>query len=120
MKTAIRCLSIVVAMCACRAWADEPPAALRDPSVPPAVRERARNEPHAPHADLHAQVEAKLRRSFDAADIEHRGSITRDQARAAQLGIVADNFEAIDSAHTGRVTFEDYKRFLRARGARTF
>jgi len=56
---------------------------------------------------------------FDAADTERKGSITRDQARAARLAVVHDNFDAIDGARKGRVTFEDYKRFLRARGART-
>jgi hypothetical protein len=60
-----------------------------------------------------------LRERFDAADTERRGSITRQQARAARLAVVADNFDAIDELHAGRVTFEDYKRYLRARGART-
>lgn len=119
MKRIVRFACVVAAASAFAAWADEPPAALRDPWVPPAVRERARNAPHAPRADLRTQVEAKLRKGFDAADTQHVGSITREQARAAQLGIVADNFDAIDTARKGRVTFEDYKRFLRGRGART-
>lgn len=92
---------------------------LRDPWVPPGVRA----QPHPGHETrgeaLRAQVERKLRESFTAADTEARGSITRDQARAANLGVVADNFEAIDEGRMGRVTFEDFKRFLRARGART-
>ena len=32
---------------------------------------------------------------------------------------IAEHFDIIDSARAGRVTFEDYKRFLRAQGART-
>jgi hypothetical protein len=94
----------------------EPP---RDPWVPPSVRA----QPHSGHETrgeaLRGQVERKLRESFDAADAESRGSITREQARAANLGIVADNFDDIDATHSGRVSFEDLKRYLRSRGART-
>jgi len=96
-------------------------APLRDPWLPPGSRGAAQ----APQASelrgesLRAQVERKLRASFDAADIARRGSITREEAHAARLGFVADNFDAIDEARTGRVSFEDVKRFLRARGART-
>ena len=68
---------------------------------------------------LRAQVEGKLRRAFDAADTQHAGSITLEEARAAQLGYVVQNFGEIDVARTGRVTFEDVKRFLRSRGARS-
>ena len=68
---------------------------------------------------LRGQVERKLRETFSAADTEGRGTITREQARAANLGIVADNFDEIDAGRTGRVSFEDYKRYLRQRGART-
>ena len=99
--------------------ADAPtPAPLRDPYVPPASRASA-PMPETRGEALRSQVERKLRADFDAADIERKGSITRDQARAARLAVVHDNFDAIDGARKGRVTFEDYKRFLRARGART-
>ena len=91
---------------------------LRDPWVPPGARER----PHSGHETrgeaLRGQVERKLRESFEAADVESRGSITREQALAASLGVVADNFDAMDEGRTGRVSFEDFKRFLRSRGAR--
>ncbi len=40
------------------------------------------------------------------------GHLTREQARAASLGYVAENFEAIDRHRAGRVRFEDVKRFL--------
>ena len=67
---------------------------------------------------MQAQVERKLRESFDAADVARTGALTREQARAAGLGVVANNFERIDRAGKGTVTFEDVKRYLRARGAR--
>jgi hypothetical protein len=46
------------------------------------------------------------------------GSLTLEEARAAGLGFVAANFEAIDAARRGTVRFEDLKRFLKERGAR--
>ena len=69
-------------------------------------------------AALQAQVERKLRESFDAADVVRAGALTREQADAAGLGVVAKNFDRIDTAKTGRVTFEDLKRYLRGRGAK--
>ncbi|MEJ6020860.1 EF-hand domain-containing protein [Ramlibacter sp. PS4R-6] len=114
---------VVIAGLACVAAlaraGDGPVVAPRDPWVPPAVRA----QPHSGHETrgeaLRGQVERKLRESFEAADTEGRGTITREQARAAGLGVVADNFDAIDHARSGRVGFDDLKRFLRARGART-
>ena len=94
---------------------------LRDPWVPPEViakRASAQGlQQPSSGAELQAQVERKLRAGFDAADVEQRGSITREQAKSAGLGLIAREFERIDAARTGRVTFEDYKRYLRARGA---
>jgi hypothetical protein len=92
-------------------------AELRDPWIPPALRAVT---PAAPTtgAALQAQVERKLRARFDAADVEGTGALTREQARAAGLGLVANNFDRIDVGRTGKVTFEDLKRYLRSRGAR--
>jgi hypothetical protein len=92
---------------------------LRDPWVPPEVRAQPHQRNETRGEALRGQVERKLRESFDAADVEGRGSITREQARAANLGVVADNFDAIDAARSGRVSFDDLKRFLRSRGAKT-
>jgi hypothetical protein len=98
-------------------------APMRDPWVPPAVRAAAAASASTAGetrgAALHAQVEKKLRDGFDAADTQHAGSITRQQAQAAGLGMIAGNFEQIDTAKTGRVSFEDVKRFLKKRGAST-
>jgi hypothetical protein len=93
---------------------------LRDPWVPPAVRKAAPQTPSAPPthgAALQAQVEAKLKAGFDAADVEKSGTISREQARAAGLGYIANNFAAIDASRTGRVSFDDVKRYLRRNGA---
>jgi hypothetical protein len=106
---------------------------MRDPWVPPAAR-RAASAPTTQGAALGAQVEKKLRTSFDAADADHDGTLTRDEARAARFGMVADHFDRIDTAKRGRadsasdridtakrgrVGFEDLKRYLRGRGAAT-
>jgi hypothetical protein len=120
-------LAIVVAvLCACagRVQAANPaaPSPLpRDPWVPPAVRAQAAAQPPvAPTrgAALQAQVERKLRAAFDAADTAGAGRITEQQARAAGFSAVADAFERIDLQHRGSVSFDEVKRYLRARGAR--
>ena len=107
---------LLAALAASSVWAEEPvQAPLRDPWVPPHVRKDALVAPPARGEALQAEVERRLHAAFDAADVEGRGSITREQARAAGLGVVAQDFERIDRAHAGRVTFEDFRAFLRAR-----
>ena len=90
---------------------------LCDPCVPPALR-NASPAPQTEGAALQAQVERKLRESFEAADVTHTGTLTRAQARSGGLGVVANNFDQIDTAKTGKVTFEDVKRYLRSRGGK--
>ena len=93
---------------------------LRDPWVPPALRKAAPQTLSAPPTHgtaLQAQVEAKLKADFDAADVERSGTISREQARAAGLGYIANNFAAIDASRSGRVSFDDVKRHLRRNGA---
>jgi len=92
---------------------------MRDPWVPPAVRQAA-SAPLTRGTALQSQVDNKLKASFDAADVDKRGSITLEQAKAANLGIVANHFDRIDVRRSGRVSFEDLKRYLRGRGAGTF
>lgn len=92
----------------------------RDPWVPPAVRQQAAAQPQpAPTrgAALQAQVEHKLRAAFAAADTAGTGRITREQARAAGLGAVAEAFDRIDSRRRGSISFDELQHYLRARGA---
>ena len=89
---------------------------ILDPWVPPSLR-KAAPRPPAEGVELKAQVERKLRASFDAADVAGAGSLTREQAGAAGLGFVVKNFDRIDAAGTGRVTFDELTRHLRAQGA---
>ena len=117
--TIVRIGVVALAFAAWPAYAQELP--LRDPWVPDAVKTKRANAfaegPATRGAALQAQVQRKLRDSFDAADVEGQGSITLSQARAAGLGLIAREFERIDVTRSGRITFDDYLRFLRARGA---
>ena len=89
---------------------------MLDPWVPPALRKAAPRPPAAGDA-LKAEVERKLRADFEAADVEHAGTLTREQARAAGLGYIVKRFDRIDAAGTGRVAFDDVKHYLRSQGA---
>lgn len=96
--------------------ADESMAARADPWVPPAQRQASAERPPA-GAELEAQVQARLKRRFDAADTRRSGLLTRDEARRAGLGFVVRDFEQIDSARRGSVSFDDVQRHLSRRAA---
>jgi hypothetical protein len=68
-------------------------------------------------AALQAQVERKLKAAFDAA-AGSGGTLTREQARAAGMGFVANHFDAIDRSRRGFVDAEDYVRFVRDKDRR--
>jgi len=104
------------------AFAAEPIAAraeqpMRDPWVPPEARKPSQSAP-VEGAALRAEVERKLRRAFDAADVGRTGSVTRQQANAAGLGFVVRHFDEIDRQRSGTVRFDDVRRYLVERGAR--
>jgi hypothetical protein len=106
--------SLVFAQAVNKAAAEVP---MLDPWVPPSVREKAAAgvQPAATEGDaLREQVRAKLRRRFDAA-AGPAGTLTREQARSAGLGAIADQFDAIDGARRGAIRFQDYERFLELR-----
>ena len=84
---------------------------LFDPAIPPHIK-RSESYVETRGPELRAQVERKLRNQFEAADKAKSGALTREQARAAGLGYVADNFEAIDRRKSGVVRFDDVKRYL--------
>jgi hypothetical protein len=85
--------------------------------VPPEARSPSKAPP-SDGAALRAQVERKLKRAFDEADVGSIGSLTRQQASAAGLGFVARHFDEIDRQRRGAVRFDDVKRYLVERGAR--
>jgi hypothetical protein len=96
------------------------PPPLQDPWIPPSIRKAlpaAAATPPTQGAALAAQVERKLRASFEAAVVDASGTLTQEEARAAGLGYVADRFRDIDVRRTGRVSFDDLLRYLRKQGA---
>ena len=100
--------------------ADPPPAVtetpMRDPWVPPEARKPSTTPP-ARGAELRAQAERKLAASFDAADVDHTGTLTRAQAQAAGLGFIARHFDDIDVRRSGVIRFDDVARYLDQRRA---
>jgi len=91
---------------------------LRDPMLPEALRNLKPTPPSQGEA-LRAEVEQRLRTLFDSARPKRAGLLTLEEARAAGLGYIANNFQAIDTRGTGAVSFGDVKRFMRERGATT-
>jgi len=93
-----------------------------DPGTPPAATLRAaqaenRTRAASVGATLDSEAEQHLRDSFDAADIAHRGTLTRAEAQAGGFGWIANHFDAIDTQHTGRVSFDDVRSYLKLRSA---
>jgi len=71
-----------------------------------------------------AQAQAELQKRFAAADANHDGKLTRDEAKGHMPRIYA-NFDTIDTARTGSVTLEQIQAHARSqmgqrrRGAET-
>ena len=88
-----------------------------DPGKPPASAQQAaqaetRTRPASVGATLDSDAERHLRASFEAADTAHRGTLSREEAQAGGFGWIATHFDAIDTRHAGRVSFDDVKRYL--------
>jgi hypothetical protein len=117
---AIAALAFVAATLPATAQQMPAPAAevpMLDPYVPPSARPKTMRVPVATEsASLDTQVEGKLRTRFEAA-ANGGATLTREQARSAGLGAIAEKFEAIDRAKRGAITFEDYLSYLRAQRA---
>jgi EF hand len=60
-------------------------------------------------------MRANLNARFTAADFNHDGKLTRDEA--AKMPMVARNFDQIDKAHKGYVTLDEIQAFTRERMA---
>jgi opacity protein-like surface antigen len=88
----------------------------QQPYVPKEQRIPSR-EPPASGDALHAQVAQKLRERFDAADTDHSGTLTQQEAQRAGLGYVSENFAAIDTGHRGEVSFEQVQAWLDKRAS---
>lgn len=62
------------------------------------------------------QMGAELKQRFAAADSNHDGLLTRDEAKAG-MPFVYRNFEAIDTAKNGKLSMAEIATFIRAKAA---
>ena len=87
-----------------------------DPYVPPVMRRPPRDgDQGASGPALQYQAMQKLKQRFEEADADGSGSLSREEARKAGLGFVDKNFDHIDSAKRGNVSFDDLKTYLMQR-----
>ncbi|MBE1159091.1 EF-hand domain-containing protein [Dyella acidiphila] len=56
-----------------------------------------------------------LDKNFDAADKNHDGLLTRDEAQTGQVPFIANNFDAIDTHHRGAVSKQDVHAYIAAK-----
>jgi hypothetical protein len=108
--------AVLAAMLAAAPAAAQPELAVQraDPWLPPHARVRdGRASPEG--AALQALAVDKLRRRFEAADGPGFGTVSRAQAERAGLGFIAANFDRIDAAKSGHVSFEELRRYLAER-----
>jgi hypothetical protein len=82
-----------------------------DMDVPPSLRRPLRDASSGPIL-LRYQATQKLKRRFDQADTDGNGSLNRDEARQAGLGFIEKNFDHIDTAQRGSVSFDDLKSWI--------
>lgn len=89
---------------------------LHGPVVPPHLRAQAPAQPPAASgAALQGQALQKLRQRFNQADLDANGKLTEEEAKSSGLGFIVANFAEIDSAGSGKVSFDDVKKFLAQR-----
>lgn len=86
-----------------------------DPCVPQRLRGLPAQAAPASGEALQQQALGKLRQRFNEADLDGNGAVTREEARKAGFGFLADHFAEIDTAHAGQVTFDDLRRHMAAR-----
>ena len=54
----------------------------------------------------------KLKKRFEDADTDRSGTLNREEAHQAGLTIVDKNFDSIDTAQRGNVSFDDLNAYL--------
>ncbi|AIP64005.1 hypothetical protein [Burkholderia thailandensis] len=64
-------------------------------------------------AQLQQQAQSRLAASLGASGALRNGAaVTKAQAQAGGLGYVAQHFDEIDAAHTGKVTLKQVQQFI--------
>nr|WP_315399562.1 EF-hand domain-containing protein [uncultured Duganella sp.] len=82
-----------------------------DSYVPRSMRQPQRDIPSGPVL-LRFTTLQKLKKRFEDADADHSGTLNREEARQAGLTIVDKNFDSIDTAQRGIITFDDLNAYL--------
>lgn len=54
-------------------------------------------------------------KNFDAADRDHDGLLTKDEAKAGNVPFIARHFDQIDREHRGKVSKQDVAAYLQSR-----
>jgi len=116
-------LSIVVGMLAGGAYAAAPQAvapakAPRGGGVDGPFFPSKRVAPVLPTTGdaLDAQAQARIEKQMNANSVLSNGAaITKAQAQSNGLGFIANHFEEIDRARSGRVTLDDVQQYVKAR-----
>ena len=80
-------------------------------SVPRSMRQPQRDIAPGPVLLRFTTVQ-KLKKRFEDADADHSGTLNREEARNAGLGVVDKNFDSIDTAQRGNVSFDDLNAYL--------
>ncbi|WP_229205926.1 EF-hand domain-containing protein [Duganella sp. Leaf126] len=61
---------------------------------------------------LRLQPMQNLKKRFADADLDNSGTLNREEAHQAGLSVVEKNFDSIDTAQRGHVTFDDVNAYL--------
>lgn len=86
------------------------------PSLPPDLRSQGPSSAPATSGEaLHKEALQKLRRRFEEAELDGDGKLSLDEAQRGGLGFIAGNFAEIDTAKSGKVSFEDVRKFMEQR-----
>lgn len=84
-----------------------------DSYVPRSMRQPQRDiSPGAQPVLLRFTTLQKLKKRFEDADADRSGTLNREEARQAGLTIVDKNFDSIDTAQRGNVSFDDLNSYL--------
>jgi len=54
----------------------------------------------------------RLKKRFDAADMDGNGNLSREEAAKAGLGFIQRNFDHIDTRQRGDISFDDLKAYV--------
>jgi Ca2+-binding EF-hand superfamily protein len=80
-------------------------------AVAPAFAQQGQDQGQRQHMTPE-QREQRMAERFNAADTNHDGKLSLDEAKAG-LPMVARNFDQIDTEHTGSVTLEQLRAYAK-------